>query len=300
MKTKFTATILTLLLSIGFVFGQDYAFKVLGNKGENSVKSGGVTTPLKTGSVIKDGESIKVGADSYLGLVHSSGRSLELKDPGEYAVADLVKKISTGATSVASKYADFVLSKMSGSQGQGNNMAVTGAVERATDDASIKVNLPSSVELYNPEAIITWAPVTGNHDYKIVLKNMFDEVVMETSSHEPSVKIDFSDPKLKDQRLIIFSVKLKDDESVQSGEYGIKKLSKEEAETIKTSLDALKAEIGDDSSLDKIIYASFYEENNLIIDAATNYEYAIKMSPDVEDFQNAYKQFLTRNGLGGK
>jgi hypothetical protein len=177
-------------------------------------------------------------------------------------------------------------------------MNVTGAVERATDDASIKVNLPSSVELFSPEAIITWADVEGNHDYKVILKNMFDEVIMETTTSDPSINLDFNDAKLKDQRLVIFSVKLKDDESIQSGEYGIKKLSREEAETIRNSYESLKSEIGDDSSLDKIILASFFEENNLIIDAATNYENAIKLSPDVEDFKDAYRQFLLRNGLG--
>lgn len=127
---------------------------------------------------------------------------------------------------------------------------------------------------------------------------MFDEVIMETTTNEPSIKLDFNDPKLKDQRLVIFSVKLKDDNSVASGEYGIKKLTNEEAATIKSSYDSLKSEIGDESALSKIIMASFFEENNLIIDAATNYQDAIKMSPDVDDFKNAYKQFLTRNGLG--
>lgn len=155
MKTKLTTTTFIFLLSVSLVLGQDYAFKVLGNKGDNSVKSGGNWVALKTGSVIKSGESVKVGADSYLGLLHSSGRTLELKDAGEYQVADLEKKISASGASVASKYADFVLSKMTSSGGQGNAMAVTGAVERATDDASIKVNLPSSVELFNPEAVIT-------------------------------------------------------------------------------------------------------------------------------------------------
>jgi hypothetical protein len=297
MKTKFATTVFTLLLSIGMAFGQDYAFKVLGNEGSNSSNPAGQWAPLKTGSIIKDGETVRVGSNSYLGLLHSSGRSIELKDAGDYTASDLVKKVSTGTSSLAGKYADFVLSKMAGS-GSGNNMSVTGAVERATDDSSIKVNLPSSVELFNPEAIITWGEVEGNHEYKIILKNMFDEVIMETSSADPMVNLNFDDPKLKDQRLVIFSVRLKDDESVQSGEYGIKKLSKEEGETIKNTYDALKSEIGDDSALDKIILASFFEENNLIIDAATNYENAIKLSPDVEDFRDAYKQFLQRNGLG--
>lgn len=297
MKTKLTTTSLILLLSFGLVFGQNYAFKVLGNKGDNQVNSGGTWVSLKTGSTIKDGETVKVGNDAYLGLLHSTGRTLELKEPGEYKVADLEKKISSGSSSVASKYADFVLSKMSNS-GQANNMAVTGAVERSTDDASIKVNLPSSVELYNPDAIITWEPVEDASQYDVVLKNMFDEVILETTTPKPSIELNFDDPKLKDQRLVIFSVKLKGDDTKQSGEYGIKKLTKDEAESIKSSLDSLKSEIGDDTALDKIILASFYEENNLIIDAATNYEYAIKMSPGVDDFKNAYKQFLQRNGLG--
>jgi hypothetical protein len=298
MKTKLTTITLVLLFSFGVVFGQDYAFKVLGNKGDNQVNSGDSWASLKTGSTIQEGATVKVGQDSYLGLLHSSGRTLELKDAGEYKVADLEKKLSSGSASVASKYADFVLSKMSGSNTQGNNMAVTGAVERSTEDAGIRVNLPSSVELYNPEAIITWNPVEGNHDYDVVLKNMFDEVIMETSTSEPSIKLNFDEPKLKDQRLVIFSVKLKSDDSKHSGEYGIKKLTREESEAIKTTLDSLKSEIGDNTALDKIILASFYEENNLIIDAATNYELAIEMSPGVDDFKNAYKQFLARNGLG--
>ncbi len=297
MKTKFITTTLIFFLSFTVVFGQDYAFKVLGNKGDNEAKAaGGDWVALKIGSTIKEGETVKVGQDSYLGLLHNSGRTLELKDPGEYKVSDLEKKLSSGSASLASKYADFVLSKMTSSN-QGNNMAVTGAVERSADDNSIKVNLPSSVDLYNPDAIITWNPVQGNPTYDVMLKNMFDEVIMETTVDQPSIKLNFDDPKLKDQRLIIFSVKVKDDDSKQSGEYGIKKLTPDEAQSIKTSLDSLKTEIGDSTALDKIILASFYEENNLLIDAATNYEYAIQMSPGVDDYKNAYKQFLVRNGL---
>ena len=138
----------------------------------------------------------------------------------------------------------------------------------------------------------------GNHEYDVVLRNMFDEVIMETTTTKPSIKLNFDESKLKDQRLVIFSVKLKDDDSKKSDEYGIAKLTKEEAESIKSSLDSLKSEIGDETALDKIILASFFEENNLIIDAATNYQAAINMSPGVEDFQTAYNQFLTRNGLG--
>ena len=59
----------------------------------------------------------------------------------------------------------------------------------------------------------------------------------------------------------------------------------------------LKSIIAADSPLNKIIYASFYEENGLILDALTKYEEAIKMSPEIQDFQELYENFLIKNGL---
>ncbi len=298
MKTNFITLILTLVLSVSLVYGQDFAFRVMATKGENNVLTGGEWQPLKTGTKIQENETIKVGSDSYVGLYHHTGRTLELKSSGEFTTGDLLEKISTAQTSVAGKYADFVLSKMQSEEGSGHRMSVTGAVERATDDASLKVLMPSSVELYNEEAIVRWSEVEGDHNYKVVLKNMFDDVIMEAQTEEPAIKLNFEDPRLDGEKLIIFSVRLADDESVQSAEYGIKKLMEDEKESIQGSYEALKAEIGDDSALDKLIYAAFFEDNNLMIDALTNYEYAIQMSPDVDDFKSAYEQFIVRNGLG--
>ena len=124
------------------------------------------------------------------------------------------------------------------------------------------------------------------------------KVILEEKTTDPAIKLNFDNPKIKDEILVIFSVKLADDESVTSNEFGIKRLSDEETQEIGKTLNALKAEVGDDSPLDKLIYASFYEENDLLIDALTNYISAMEMSPEVEDFQTAYDQFIIRNGLG--
>jgi hypothetical protein len=298
MKTQLTTLTIVLMLIAGFAFGQDFTFRVLVNKGENSLNSNGQWTPLKTGTTIQSNDKVKVGANAYLGLYHSTGRTLELTDAGEFLASDLEKKVSTSETSVAGKYANFVLSKMQGDDGSGHRLSVTGAVERATDDSSLKVMLPSSTDLYNPEAVIRWAEVEGNDDYTVTLKNMFDEVIMEKKTTGNKIKLDFNDPKLAQEKLVILSVKLTGDENVQSAEYGIKKLSEKEKTKITESLDALKKEIGDDSALDKLIFAAFFEDNNLMIDASTNYEYAIDLSPGVQDFQNAYDQFIQRNGFG--
>ncbi|NJM24164.1 MAG: hypothetical protein HC859_00020 [Bacteroidia bacterium] len=61
-----------LFLLSGFVFGQDYAFKVLANKGTNEVKSGETWAPVKTGASLKESDEIKVADNGYLGLVHKA------------------------------------------------------------------------------------------------------------------------------------------------------------------------------------------------------------------------------------
>jgi hypothetical protein len=46
-----------------------------------------------------------------------------------------------------------------------------------------------------------------------------------------------------------------------------------------------------------LVYASFFEENGLLLDAMTKYEEAIKMSPEVDDFKELYNGFLIKNNL---
>ena len=223
---------------------------------------------------------------------------MELTEAGEFKVSDLLSKISTGNSSVAAKYANFVMNKMTSQEGSGHRMSVTGAVERATNNSSLKVFIPESVDLYNSDAVITWESVEGETDYTVTLKNMFDDVIFELTTSDAAIKLNFDDPKIKDEILVIFNVKLTSDESVASDEYGIKRLSPEESQEIDKVLTVLKAEVGDDSSLDKLIYASFYEDNDLLIDALTNYVGAMELSPEVDDFKDAYQQFIMRNGLG--
>jgi hypothetical protein len=127
---------------------------------------------------------------------------------------------------------------------------------------------------------------------------MFDEVIKSVEISDSQFVLNFTDPILAQEKLVIVSVKAKGEQGIQSGNYGIKPLSNEEATFIKKELDNLKREISEkESALDKLLLASFYEQNNLLVDALTNYEYAISHNPDVEAFKTAYERFLLRNGL---
>ena len=302
MKTLLT-TVAMLVFLTGTVFGQGYVFRVLANKGTNQVKrAAGATQPLKTGATLNAGDELIASQGAYIGLMHKTGRTIEVRNPGTTKIVDLEKKLASSKAGVANRYAQFVMNKMNQGDGDVNanyrrNMKATGAVERATSNSAIKVMLPSSIDILNPNAIVRWKGGDEGSTYIVSVKNIFDEQIFNAETQDSSIKINFDDENLANERLVILNVKVKDNEDVKSGDYGIKRMSSEDAQSINENLEILKAEVTDDSPLNKLIYASFYEENGLLLDASTKYEEAIELSPEVDDFQILYDDFLIKNGL---
>ena len=273
---------------------QDYAFKVLANKGSNTMKSGSDWVPLKTGATLKNGDELKLVENAYIGLVYNSGKPLELKQPGNYKVADLSAKMK-GSTTVLNKYTDFILS--SNAEAKKNKLSATGAVDRG-ETLPIKIILPDnqSAGIYNHIAIVNWES-KAKGPFTVTVRNMFDDELNKFDTPETNFQIDLADPKYSKETAVLIEVKSKTDPKSFSKPRLMKKLSASEHATIKKSLDAISADVAENTALNKLILARFYEEHNLIIDAITAYEEAIKMAPDVSLFQEEYDYFLTRHGL---
>ncbi len=281
-----------LLMNV-LAYGQDYTFKVLANKGSNEMKSGDTWQAVKTGASLKTGDEIKITENSYLGLVHATGKPMELKQAGSYKVADLAAKVS-GGTSVLNKYTDFILSSNS-AEAKKNRLSATGAVHRGLED--IKVFLPENqyAGIYNNIAIINWEASKAGGPYTVTLKNMFDDELMKAETPETTIQIDLNDPKFANETAILIEVKSKTDSKSKSEQHLIKKLSQADHDRVKKSLAEITGEVQEETALNKFILAGFYEENKLFIDAITSYEQAIKMAPDVPSYQEAYDEFLLRN-----
>ena len=142
MKKKLLISFLAFSILALTTRAQDYDFKVLVTKGKNELKSGAAWEGLKVGSNLKKADEIKVGANSYLGLIHSSGKPLELKDAKTYKVADLLTKM-TGGPSVLNKYTEFIISS---NTKKANNLTATGAVHRGPNN--IRIFLPKTELAY--------------------------------------------------------------------------------------------------------------------------------------------------------
>lgn len=301
LTRAFLLTAFAMLLSWQ-VNAQEYQFKVLANQGDNTLitSDGSRNEHLKVGSILQEGDRLILSEGAYVGLMHPNGRTMELKEAGEFEVSSLVQKAGEG-NSVASKYANYLISKMSEEEvdihaNHTQYLKVTGAVERALDSSVIKVMLPNSAEIFNPIALVKWTNL-GEVAYVVTLKNMFDEVLLSQETSKPQIRIDLNAKELSKEKLVIVKVAVKDNPALASDNYGIKKIAAPKAKTINADLAALKAAFQEESGLNKLILASFYEDHNLLVDALANYEEALKINPTVEEYKTAYERFVTRHNL---
>lgn len=302
MKTRKLTAIVAFLLITSAAFSQDYAFKVMANKGSNEVKTGDTWQPIKTGASLKSTDEVKLVDNAYLGLISHEGKPLEVRQAGNYKVADLTKKITAGS-SVVNKYTDFILS--SNAETKKNRLSATGAVHRG-DPTAINVHLPESqkASILNNVAVISWTTESAG-PYIVTVSNMASEELDRFETAEKTTSIDVKNPKYKFNsdafsKGLVVQVKSKADPKQVSGEFMIKALDAKQAQELQNQFKVEMASVAaeaEESALNQVTLAGFYEEHHLLIDAIVAYQKALRLQPDVEQYQEFYNDFLFRNNI---
>jgi hypothetical protein len=282
-----------ILISSVCTYAQEYAFKVLVNKGKNELKSGSNWQQLKVGLSLKPADELKISENSYLGLVHVSGKALELKQSGNYKVMDLAAKVD-GGSSVLNKYTEFILSSKTSTK---NRLAATGAVDRGVDNIQVYLPKPEQAVVYNNDVIISWDAAAASGPYVVTFKSLFDDELEKIQTDENKINVNLNDPNFANEDNIIVEVSSVSNKNKISDRYTLKKLSKADKERIKAALSEIENPTSEPTALNKLLIAGFYEQNNLLIDAGSAYLEAIKIAPDVPQYQDAYNEFLVRNAL---
>lgn len=293
MKIKLLAFACVLMLTASTLIAQgksDVTFKVLVNKGKTEMKAGSNWQAVKVGSTLKDTDELKVSENSYVGLVHVNGKPLEVKKAGKYKVVDLAQQVS-GGTSVLNKYTDFILSS---NEEKKNRLAATGAVHRGPD---FPVFLPVPAQravIFQDQIILDWEFKGENGPYVVYLSSMFGDELLKVETKESSLKINLADPLLINEDNIVVKVEVKGNPNKKSEDHTLKRLSKADKERISSSYKDVASQMDQSTALTKYFMAGFYEENGLLIDAATAYQEAIALEPM---YKEDYNDFLLRTGL---
>jgi hypothetical protein len=295
MKKSMLMYLLCMIMSVGALAQNTQAFRVLINKGKNEIKTGNNWMPAKVGASIGTTDEIRVSENAYLGLVHVSGKALEIKDAGVHKVTDLSAKVGQG-TSVLNKYTDFILSN---NEQRKNNLTATGAVHRGINTIKVFLPKPEAAIVYNNRIIFSWEKNDAPAPYTVIFRSMFGDELKKVDVPSNSVTIDLGDIAFENEDNIVVQVVSKTDKNKQSNpdDYTIKRLSKADRERMKNTLNEVKDIMNEQTAINLFFMAGVYEKNNLLIDASTAYEEAIKLAPDVPEIQEAYRAFLIVHGM---
>ncbi|HEY0770401.1 MAG TPA: hypothetical protein VGD31_08695 [Sphingobacteriaceae bacterium] len=289
MKTKMLIVVLISVVLFLTAGAQDYEFKVLVTKGKNELKAGAAWNALKVGASLKKTDEIRIGSNSYLGLIHSSGKPLEIKDAKTYKVSDLAERIKSGP-SVLNKYTDFIISA---NTQKNNKLTATGAVHRGEN--TIRVFLPKTelAYAYGDSITIQWEKEKAAPPYVVTFTTFFGDELYKTETNATSVTINLNDVAFRSENEFQVHVFSKKDRK-ESEEYVIRKLKKEERARVKPLLADVLNQTKENTAINKLWQAGFFEKEKLYIDAATAWQKAVKLEPGL---QEQYDDFLLRNGM---
>lgn len=278
---------------------QNHVFSVLANKGVNTVQKGTAWTTIVTGAKVYKGNKIKIVAGGYAGLMHKSGKTIELKTPGTYDIATLESRLSSSSSSYAEKYAKFALN-MDNEDYSKYNYNVTGSVERAIAG---NFSLLSTEEIKFIQEIpfsVTWmSDADEAQTVELRMTTLFSETVYSTETSGNTASVDLKGLELNQDpnTYIINLFDPETDEQVIGKGIKCTPLNADTAKTVLTEYNNLKKELDENSPLDNMVLAGFFQEKNLDIYAASHLYKASQLAPEIESYKAAYYTFLESKGI---
>ena len=317
MKTIFAYFTMSFLIFSGSnAFSQGYVFRVLANKGQNQVKrAAGTTEGLKTGATLKAGDQLIASSDAYIGLMHNSGKTLEVRQAGVLRVNDLEKKVAAKKTSVTSRYAQYVMNKINDdgvSDNYRRNNNVTGAAKRGTD-FTIDLVLPireNKIVAYDDKLVLRWVPSQSDEEdaeeitfdgrtFEVVIKDIFDVEIFQAETDKPSLALDLGEIDNESTLYLVTITSIEEDgvTPLKSVEYAIEKFGYEDNPELQAEVEAVKAEVDTETSMGRLVLASFYESKGMLLEAMREYEKLVSENPEIISFQELYGEFLAKNGM---
>lgn len=273
----------------------DEIFKVIACKGkvtlQRTKKNVAIGTPLNSA------DQLRLEGPVYLGLVHKTGKAVEVKAEGIVAVSDLLKQVSNKQSGM-DKLVGFVVQSMVGAS---EKKEVSGSVERSIAVNKIRMIAPRTSKVIDPDVTFTWAGSDGSAKEPMYIFTLTDDhqnVRFKKETKDNSLTLNIQQLGLEKDKCYYWSVVQSGSNTPSFESYCVYPVNDADAKVITTQLTAIKQDQGSSpTALDNLMLASFFEQNGLTYRAMGAYKEAAKKGSDVEIFSAAYTQFLARIGM---
>lgn len=339
MRINVLLTILLIFFAFGIeLIAQKHEFTVLAMNGKCYVQKAKSKKwdNLKTGNKLLIEDKVKVEHNSYLGLMHTSGKTQELSKEGIYDINSISKKVKSMKSNITKKLTQVVIDELGSADDliarndYRTQMNTTGAVTRAiggeddiynnlsemfggtSEDAALFAEfgkfksfvtdnlliarLPRDSYVIEPDVTFSWYPKKEVKTYTFYLTDRNGNILIQKDVNDTSISINLKQLNLKSGANYFWKVKGGDSET---GEYFINWIENNAGnKDFFKDFGDLKSEIGDSpGAIDYLSLAQYYEENNVMNKAVESYEKALSLTFRANEFRNAYAAYLFRIGL---
>jgi hypothetical protein len=271
-------------------------FKVIACKGKVTLDRTKKTPGV--GSALTAADQLRLEGPSYVGLVHKSGKAIEVKTEGTVSMSQLMKQVSSKQNGGMDKLVGFVVQSVVGANDKKSELS--GGVERSIAVNKIRLLSPRTTKVIDNDVAFTWAgSADGSKEptYIFTLSDDHQNVRFKKETKETSLALNVEQLGLEKDKCYYWSVTQAGATTPSFESYCIYPVNKAEAESLNAQLGAIKQDQGAaPTALDNLMLASFFEQNGLTYKAIGAY----KEAGDVEIFADAYSGFLRRMNVDGE
>ena len=285
------------------IMAQDYVFSTLAVNGTCMIQRGDNPDEFvrveKGIKVYIHDKIIVTGADSYIGLVAISGKVTEIKSSGVFASEDLVASLVKGDASLANDYTQVLTANVSSTkydQAQ-YNMYTGTSVNRSVENNEIELFLPVKTKVSDNPSTISWMSKKTINSFKVSITNLYEEEVYTSTTSEHNLAIDFSSIELFPGQVYRITVADAGNTANKSNEVALHIPTRSDMEKYQTDLSMLQNEVPENSAIGDMVFATYFEEQGLFLQAIPYYKSAIEKEPKILEYKHAYDVFLYKVGL---
>ncbi|MDP3149943.1 MAG: hypothetical protein Q8N83_12510 [Ignavibacteria bacterium] len=282
-------------------WSQNQEFTVLTSKGDVQVKRlTGSWQPLSISAKLFKGEIIKLSKNNYLGLLHSSGKTKELKNEGSFNVSDLAGSFDSQKASVSAKFAGYLLDEFMNKDDTKKEMENLGAVVRQGIER-IELDFPKNTLIVDSTIQFAWFPREHGEKYIFQIINSAKNTVFMKEISDSFIVIDVNELQFEKGKPYQWELFSSVNDEIHSDTAIFELLPGNRKQTLMVELSELLKELDyDETALNYLIIAKYFEKNKLNTSAQKYYAKSVADAPGVDDYLFAYLKFLQANGMQSK
>ncbi len=302
MKKIFSKIFILVFLILLISFNghaQQYSFKVLTFWGKVDYRTSSTQSwkKVQTGESLKIDYEVRLDKNSYVALMFNDGRTMEIKDEGIFEINDLEQNMKHSKISVTQKFANFVAQEIIMDKSEKKDMKTFAAVVRVKPN-HIDVAIPSFTSVLDPVIDFSWYSYPSTEQYIFSILNSSGTTIFMDLVDDTTYTIDMDKLKLNRGTVFKWYVFDADYPKIVSDTNDVNVISFDNRALILDTLQMLNEEIeSNETPLSVLSLCSFFERNNLNVEALNQFSKAILLAPESEEYKNLFAKFLLKHKL---